>query len=69
MYEGDLYVPLLVTLRGGVDILLANTPYVPTKEIERLPQEARIYESRMELDGGTDGLDIQRRVEKKHLTG
>jgi release factor glutamine methyltransferase len=62
VYEGDLYEPLPATLRGRIDILLVNTPYVPTVEIERLPQEAREYEARVALDGGADGLDIQRRV-------
>ncbi len=61
-YEGDLYAPLPGTLRGRVDILAANTPYVPTADIELMPREARIYEARVALDGGADGLDVQRRV-------
>ena len=61
-HEGDLYEPLPATLRGRVDVLLANVPYVPTKEIELLPAEARLYEPRVALDGGADGLDILRRV-------
>jgi release factor glutamine methyltransferase len=62
VYEGDLYEPLPPALRGRVDVLVANAPYVPTDEIELLPAEARIYEARVALDGGVDGLDIQRRV-------
>ncbi|MDH6575834.1 putative protein N(5)-glutamine methyltransferase [Kitasatospora sp. MAP5-34] len=62
VYEGDLYEPLPATLRGRVDILLANAPYVPTEAIGLLPPEARMYEARVALDGGADGLDIQRRV-------
>jgi release factor glutamine methyltransferase len=62
VYEGDLYEPLPATLRGRVDVLLANVPYVPTEEIELLPTEARIHEARVALDGGTDGLDVLRRV-------
>ncbi len=62
VYEGDLYEPLPTALRGRVDVLLANTPYVPTEEIGLLPAEARIHEARVALDGGTDGLDVQRRV-------
>ncbi|MFI1012859.1 HemK family protein methyltransferase [Streptomyces sp. NPDC020965] len=61
-YEGDLYDPLPRTLRGSVDVLLANAPYVPTDEIGLLPAEARIHEARVALDGGTDGLDVLRRV-------
>ena len=62
VYEGDLYEPLPPALRGRVDIIIANAPYVPTDEIELLPAEARIHEARIALDGGADGLDIQRRV-------
>jgi release factor glutamine methyltransferase len=62
VYEGDLYEPLPPALRRRVDIIIANAPYVPTDEIELLPAEARIYEARIALDGGADGLDIQRRV-------
>ena len=62
VYEGDLYEPLPGTLRGRVDILLANVPYVPTEKIALLPAEARIHEARVALDGGADGLDVLRRV-------
>ncbi|MGH3908614.1 MAG: putative protein N(5)-glutamine methyltransferase [Pseudonocardiaceae bacterium] len=62
VYEGDLYEPLPATLRGRVDVLVANTPYVPTAAIGLLPPEARIHEPRVALDGGADGLDVQRRV-------
>ncbi|HEV7450961.1 MAG TPA: putative protein N(5)-glutamine methyltransferase [Pseudonocardiaceae bacterium] len=62
VYEGDLYQPLPATLRGRVDILVANAPYVPTEAIGLLPPEARIHEPRVALDGGVDGLDVQRRV-------
>ena len=62
VYEGDLYEPLPVRLRGHVDVLVANAPYVPTEEIGLLPPEARIHEPRVALDGGADGLAVLRRV-------
>ena len=62
VYEGDLYEPLPAALRGRVDILVANAPYVPTGEVALLPAEARIHEPLLALDGGADGLDILRRV-------
>ena len=62
VFEGDLYQPLPATLRGRVDILIANAPYVPTESIATMPPEARLHEPRAALDGGTDGLDVQRRV-------
>ncbi|MEE1942963.1 putative protein N(5)-glutamine methyltransferase [Streptomyces sp. TRM 70361] len=62
VYEGDLYAPLPDALRGRVGVLVANTPYVPTGELGLLPPEARVHEPRTALDGGTDGLAVQRRV-------
>lgn len=62
VYEGDLFAPLPAALRGRVDVLLANVPYVPTDDVELLPAEARIHEPRVALDGGGDGLDVMRRV-------
>jgi release factor glutamine methyltransferase len=61
-YEGDLYAPLPAWLHGRVDVLVANAPYVPTREVRLLPREARLYEPRVALDGGSDGLAVVRRV-------
>jgi release factor glutamine methyltransferase len=60
--EGDLYAPLPPTLKGNVTVLVANAPYVPTDAIATMPAEARDHEARVALDGGADGLDVQRRV-------
>ncbi len=62
VFEGDLYGPLPAELRGRVDVLVANAPYVPTGEIGLLPPEAREHEPLVALDGGADGVDVQRRV-------
>lgn len=62
VYLGDLYEPLPRSLRGLVDIVIANVPYVPTREVPLLPAEARLHEARVALDGGADGLDVLRRV-------
>lgn len=61
-YEGDLYAPVPERLRGSIDVVVANAPYVPTDAIPLMPPEARLYEPRTALDGGADGLDVQRRV-------
>ena len=60
--EGDLYDALPAGLRGPVDVLVANAPYVPTDAIATMPPEARDHEPRVALDGGADGLDVQRRI-------
>lgn len=57
---GDLYDPLPTGLRFAA--VLANAPYVPTGELALMPPEARDHEHRLALDGGPDGLDLQRRV-------
>src|SRR5688500_4219334 len=60
--EGDLYEPLPASLRGRVDVLVANTPYVPRGSVAMMPPEARDHEPWVALDGGQDGLDVQRVV-------
>jgi release factor glutamine methyltransferase len=62
VHEGDLYAALPGRLRGGVRVLVANAPYVPTDGIGLLPPEARDHEPRTALDGGADGLEVLRRI-------
>jgi release factor glutamine methyltransferase len=58
VYQGDLYRPLPPSLRGRVDVLVANAPYVPTGSIPFLSRDARLHEAWVALDGGSDGLDV-----------
>ena len=51
--EGDLLEPLLPELRGWVDLVIANPPYVPLAEIDDLPEEVRA-DPRLALAGGVD---------------
>ncbi|MFD5329092.1 putative protein N(5)-glutamine methyltransferase [Streptomyces sp. NPDC127092] len=62
VYEGDLFEPLPDALRGRVEVLVANVPYVPSEDVALLPPEAREHEPLVALDGGSDGLDVLRRV-------
>ncbi|MCW2584138.1 MAG: hypothetical protein JWQ53_2928, partial [Klenkia sp.] len=59
---GDLYAALPADLRGRVDLLCVNAPYVPTAAVADMPPEARDHEPLVALDGGDDGLDLHRRV-------
>lgn len=63
---GDLFDAVPASLRtgwcGAVNIITANAPYVPTGEIRLMPPEARLHEPRSTLDGGPDGLALQRRI-------
>jgi release factor glutamine methyltransferase len=62
VFAGDLFGPLPESLRGQVDVVLANVPYVPTASIATMPPEARDFEPSVALDGGPDGLAVLRRV-------
>ena len=62
VHTGDLFAALPPGLRGSVDVLLCNAPYVPTAAIATMPPEAREHEPAVALDGGDDGLDVLRRV-------
>ena len=62
VFEGDLFEPLPAVLRGGIDVLVANAPYVPSAAVASMPPEARLHEPRVTFDGGHDGLDLHRRI-------
>jgi release factor glutamine methyltransferase len=62
VYQGDLFAALPRTALHSLDLIVANAPYVPTAEIQRLPAEARLYEPFSTLDGGPDGTSVQKRI-------
>ena len=59
IHEGDLAAPLAGC---SYDVILSNPPYIPTADIATLMPEVRSYEPHLALDGGTDGLNIYRRL-------
>ncbi|MER1996985.1 MAG: putative protein N(5)-glutamine methyltransferase [Arthrobacter sp.] len=62
VYQGDLFGALPRQLRGRIDVVAANAPYVPTEQLPFLPREARNYEPAAALDGGREGLVLLRRI-------
>jgi release factor glutamine methyltransferase len=62
VYLGDLFAALPDGLRGRLDVLICNAPYVPTGDVAFLPAEARDHEPLVALDGGLDGLAVLRRA-------
>ncbi|MCL4560484.1 MAG: peptide chain release factor N(5)-glutamine methyltransferase [Chloroflexi bacterium] len=55
-----IQVDLLAALVGPFDLVCANLPYVPTDMLHSLAVYRR--EPALALDGGTDGLDLIRRL-------
>ena len=49
-------------VRAAPDVIVANPPYVPDGAIADLPPEVRDFEPRLALAGGSDGLDLVRRL-------
>ncbi|MBA3873761.1 MAG: peptide chain release factor N(5)-glutamine methyltransferase [Anaerolineae bacterium] len=58
-YEGDLLLPLLER-DIHIDLIMANLPYIAHDEVPTLAVSQ--YEPVLALDGGTDGLDLVRRL-------
>jgi release factor glutamine methyltransferase len=56
---GSRFDPLPARLRGGLDLLVSNPPYVRRGELAGLPREVR-HDPPEALDGGEDGLDFYR---------
>ena len=56
--HGDLLTPLT----QGLDLLVANLPYVTTADLEAAQPEVRDFEPSVALHGGDDGLDLIRRL-------
>jgi release factor glutamine methyltransferase len=50
--RGDLFEPLPIALRGDVDLVVSNPPYVTAVEYDDLPAEVRA-DPRLALVGGT----------------
>ncbi|CAG1015594.1 Release factor glutamine methyltransferase [Anaerolineales bacterium] len=59
--ECDL-LPMLNVERSTFNVICSNLPYIPTETLRSLPIFER--EPTLALDGGTDGLDIYRRLFK-----
>ena len=50
------------TPNPAFDLIISNPPYIPSAEISTLQPEVRDFDPRAALDGGTDGLDLYRKL-------
>jgi release factor glutamine methyltransferase len=58
--EGDLFEPL--PAEAKFELITANPPYIPSADIAGLDADVRDFEPHLALDGGSDGLQITRRL-------
>ena len=58
LVAGDLLAPIT----GPLDMVLTNLPYIPDGDLDALQDEVRLYEPRVALAGGPDGLTLVRRL-------
>ena len=50
------------------DLIVSNPPYVKTYDIKNLSDDVKRYEPKIALDGGTEGLDVIKKVIYKSST-
>jgi len=53
---------MAAALRGPFDVIVSNPPYIAAPDIAKLPPEVRLFDPRLALDGGADGLDCYRAI-------
>jgi len=49
-------------IKGPVDVVVSNPPYIPRQKIATLEPEVRTFDPDLALDGGRDGLDGYRTI-------
>ena len=62
LVRGDLFAGLPPSLRGRVDVVVSNPPYVMAAEADALPDEVKMHEPAVALFACRDGLDVIKRV-------
>ena len=62
MFQGDLFENLPERLRGEIDVVVSNPPYVASKKRESLPVDVRDHEPETALYGGATGMDVTERL-------
>ena len=59
---GDLFDPLQDSLRGQIDLVVSNPPYIADRERNVLPTDVVDHEPHVALFAGADGLSVIERL-------
>lgn len=62
LLQGDLFEPLDASIRGTVDLVVSNPPYLSESEIEESPADVRDYEPRVATVAGPTGIEVSARI-------
>ena len=63
LIESNLFTA--IDANDKFDLIVSNPPYITSNDINYLAPEVRIYEPKLALDGGVDGLDFYREIADK----
>lgn len=59
---GDLFEPLPGELRGGLDLIAANPPYLSEADLASAPPDVREHEPVVATTSGPSGLEVTERI-------
>jgi release factor glutamine methyltransferase len=59
---GDLFEPLPDVLRGKIDVIVSNPPYLSTSEIAAAPPEVSGFEPLIATTAGPRGYEVSKRI-------
>lgn len=62
LLEGDLLSPLPHSLKGQLDLVVANPPYLSEADAAEAPADVREHEPRTAIVAGRTGLEVSQRV-------
>ncbi|MEA2591699.1 MAG: release factor glutamine methyltransferase [Actinomycetota bacterium] len=65
--EGDLFSPLPASLRGAVDLVVANPPYLAAAQLAGVAADVRDHEPLVATVSGPSGLEVPARVVEEAL--
>ena len=62
LFDGVAQVMARAGMPARFELVTSNPPYIPTADIATLMADVRDHEPHLALDGGSDGLDLVRRI-------